>query len=216
MIIITDVHGCFDTLQALLKKLPQDEIVLAGDLVDRGPKSAQVIQWAIDNNIKCVKGNHEAMMQNGDEDENWIGYNGGKETMLSYDTREKFKEHCEWLKSLPTYLKFEDIKNEDGRYLLVTHSGLYKIADQCKLDTALNKLTKNGDIYWHRDPIHDYKEVYQVFGHTPQPNGPRIEKHFANLDTGCVFKREKYGVLTAMQFPSMQIFTQENIDNGCW
>ena len=35
--IIGDVHGCYDTLMALIAKLPEDaEIVFVGDLIDRG------------------------------------------------------------------------------------------------------------------------------------------------------------------------------------
>ncbi len=36
-VVIGDVHGCFFTLKRLLKKIPQEaEIILAGDLCDRG------------------------------------------------------------------------------------------------------------------------------------------------------------------------------------
>lgn len=35
--IIGDVHGCYDTLIALIKKLPEKaEIIFLGDLIDRG------------------------------------------------------------------------------------------------------------------------------------------------------------------------------------
>jgi len=43
MIILTDIHGNFDTMIALLDTIPQEEkdkgIIICGDLVDRGPKS---------------------------------------------------------------------------------------------------------------------------------------------------------------------------------
>ena len=39
LLIIGDVHGCFDTLIALIAKLPTDaKIIFVGDLIDRGPK----------------------------------------------------------------------------------------------------------------------------------------------------------------------------------
>lgn len=46
-IIIGDVHGCFDELQELLKKVnwerEKDRLVFVGDLVNKGPKSLEVI-----------------------------------------------------------------------------------------------------------------------------------------------------------------------------
>lgn len=56
------------------------------------------------------------------------------------------------------------------------------------------------------------------FEHTPQDKGPRIKVPFANLDTGCCYgKREHreagYGVLTALMYPEMVVYQQENIDD---
>ncbi len=66
MIIFTDIHGCYKSFLALLKKIPKEEldkgIAFCGDLIDRGKDSRKVIQWAIDNNVHCIRGNHEDMM----------------------------------------------------------------------------------------------------------------------------------------------------------
>ncbi len=63
---IGDVQGCFDELQNLLKLLEfdasLDQIWLAGDLVNRGPKSAEVIRFAKQMGsdvVKVVLGNHD-------------------------------------------------------------------------------------------------------------------------------------------------------------
>lgn len=65
MIIFTDIHGCYESFLALLKKIPQEEIdkgvAFCGDLIDRGKDSRKVIQWAIDNKVHCIRGNHEDM-----------------------------------------------------------------------------------------------------------------------------------------------------------
>lgn len=43
---ISDVHGCYHTLMALLMQIPSEyEIVFLGDLVDRGPRSKQVVDF---------------------------------------------------------------------------------------------------------------------------------------------------------------------------
>lgn len=63
MFIISDIHGCFQTLLNLLGRLPKDEkVCLVGDLGDRGPQSAHVIDFVMRNNIDCVMGNHEDLM----------------------------------------------------------------------------------------------------------------------------------------------------------
>ena len=55
--------------------------------------------------------------------------------------------------------------------------------------------------------------IFNVFGHTPIKNGPRIKSCYANIDTGCCYKKYPgLGVLTALQFPGMIVYSQENID----
>ncbi len=67
--VIGDIHGCFDTLQALWPRLgfdpTQDRLWLVGDLVNRGPKSLEVLRWARTLNerfgerMQVVLGNHD-------------------------------------------------------------------------------------------------------------------------------------------------------------
>lgn len=63
---IGDLQGCFDELIKLLDRLNVDPVVdqiwLAGDLVNRGPKSAEVLRFvknAPSDFIKVVLGNHD-------------------------------------------------------------------------------------------------------------------------------------------------------------
>ena len=62
---IGDVQGCFDELLKLLKVIEfdpkKDQVWLAGDLVNRGPKSAEVIRFAMahPDSVKVVLGNHD-------------------------------------------------------------------------------------------------------------------------------------------------------------
>jgi serine/threonine protein phosphatase 1 len=63
-IIIGDVHGHYDGLMLLLDSIEpttDDQIYFLGDLIDRGPKSAQVVDFVRENNYGCVLGNHEQM-----------------------------------------------------------------------------------------------------------------------------------------------------------
>ncbi len=61
---IGDIQGCWESLRALLKLLPfrpgLDRLWLAGDLVNRGPGSLEVLRWASQrDDVTAVLGNHD-------------------------------------------------------------------------------------------------------------------------------------------------------------
>ena len=66
---IGDVHGCWETLQRLLERLPfdsgRDRLWSVGDLVNRGPRSLEVLRWAretageMGERFAVVLGNHD-------------------------------------------------------------------------------------------------------------------------------------------------------------
>lgn len=66
---IGDIHGCFDSLEALWPRLDfrprEDRLWLVGDLVNRGPKSLEVLRWArrlgdrLGDRLQVVLGNHD-------------------------------------------------------------------------------------------------------------------------------------------------------------
>ncbi|MCR9145081.1 MAG: metallophosphoesterase [bacterium] len=62
MIIIGDVHGCYKSLRALVKKCPPEPICFVGDLIDRGPDSKGVVEFVRGEGHQCVLGNHEELM----------------------------------------------------------------------------------------------------------------------------------------------------------
>ncbi len=61
---IGDIHGCYDTLRALIERAgidpKRDEIWLVGDIINRGPRSLDVLRWAMSlPHLQMVLGNHE-------------------------------------------------------------------------------------------------------------------------------------------------------------
>ncbi|WP_292950933.1 MULTISPECIES: symmetrical bis(5'-nucleosyl)-tetraphosphatase [unclassified Neptuniibacter] len=61
---IGDIQGCYDELQALLKLVnfsEQDQLWVAGDLVNRGPKSLETLRFlkSLGPRATCVLGNHD-------------------------------------------------------------------------------------------------------------------------------------------------------------
>ena len=62
LIIYGDIHGCYDELISLRKKInPQDNDieVCVGDIITKGKDSIKTLDFIIENNIKSVLGNHE-------------------------------------------------------------------------------------------------------------------------------------------------------------
>lgn len=112
MVIIGDIHGQYSALCRLIENnIPKDEeIILVGDVIDRGMWSPECVQYCIDNKFTVVKGNHESMMVDYYEQtllyDNglWL-YNGGRTTALSYrDRKIDWQPHVDWMKSLPYYI----------------------------------------------------------------------------------------------------------------
>ncbi|MFB0873511.1 MULTISPECIES: metallophosphoesterase family protein [unclassified Sphingobium] len=72
---VGDVHGRLDLLEALLRRIAEDDrargpmpptLILLGDLVDRGPASRQIVSLVMalaaeEAGLHCLKGNHEEL-----------------------------------------------------------------------------------------------------------------------------------------------------------
>lgn len=219
MIVIGDVHGCIKTLKALVEKLPKDqEIVFVGDLIDRGPDSAQVVEFVRTNNYRTVKGNHEEMAIQGLDTANWKDYNlwiqnGGLATIESYKQPENkhltIRDDVEYFKTLPLYIDYE----MEGQRYVISHSHgpiKYKNVSVKSENTSLSYL-------WSRymDEPEDY---INIIGHTPTSEQTRIlNKHSSTIivDSGAVFKSaEHYGVLTAYEIETGKFYMQENIEGS--
>jgi len=96
---IGDVHGCLPLLRELELKIAADigvggqaVVVLLGDMVDRGPQTAQLLDYllrpaATGMQRLMIMGNHELMMleflRRPDPNADWLSH-GGLETLLSY------------------------------------------------------------------------------------------------------------------------------------
>lgn len=103
---IGDVHGCDAEFARLLERIDADHagraplrqiIILLGDLVDRGPDSAGVVQRAMElaqsgRDVRLIAGNHEELLLDSCIGEGKalrvFARNGGRETALSYGVSE--------------------------------------------------------------------------------------------------------------------------------
>lgn len=225
-VVVGDVHGCFEELMDLLDKLSyspeKHDLILTGDLVDRGPSSHEVVEWVMKNQVngvRCVAGNHD------DKHFRYYKHHLKRRAHPNYTIPMKFgfsklqvfnsltDEELEFLGALPGYIHLED------RNWLVVHAGLEpqkRLEDQTfgkmthirfvnpeTMKTASlddNYEPPNGSVYW--------TDLYSlpcnvVYGHnvhsktkpqvTVRPNGAQL----VGIDTGACFG----GRLTAFIIP---------------
>jgi serine/threonine protein phosphatase 1 len=94
--VIGDVHGRDGLLGRLLgqvaERAPEAQVVLVGDLIDRGEESAAVLRRVSGReDLVCLRGNHEAMCLEFLDDPEALGprwlYNGGLQTLSSFGVR---------------------------------------------------------------------------------------------------------------------------------
>jgi serine/threonine protein phosphatase 1 len=240
--VIGDVHGCYKTLKALVEMIPEEHketICFAGDLIDRGPGSMEVVQFVMDNGYDCVQGNHEQMMVDWSgrhSDVLWLG-NGGDICLDSYRhaidpekpwlkpdvNKELFEEHRKWMASLPVYIEYPNCKPKEDRHLVVSHSVCHNYWKAIKAKDPHRKEQAMQQIPWNRN-FSSLKDAgfYNVIGHTPDEENPVIKKIYANIDTGAFcgyggwkrFKEGGLGYLTALHVPTMTVYQQECIDDN--
>lgn len=196
MNIISDIAGQFDALIRLVQMMPQNEpILLLGDLVDRGPHSDEVVQWAMKTpNVKTLMGNHEHMMidyydKTGLYDRGVWLWNGGSQTKLSYDNTEyNLNEHLNFLRGLPTY------HEEEG--LFCSHAAKLKMP----LENQLDLRDEWTSIIWNRIEPFKIDGVFQVMGHNSHWGLKKFD------DWGICLDATRDGVVTGMHWPTKEIF----------
>lgn len=118
---IGDIQGCMDTLERLLASIAfdraKDELWIVGDLVNRGPRSLDVLRWARDlgERATIVLGNHDL---------HCLARMAGVANAKKRDTLDEVlaapdrDELMEWLRQRP-FLHVE------GEHLMV-HAGLHR------------------------------------------------------------------------------------------
>ncbi len=225
--IISDVHGCYKTLLALIDKLPNkkdSEIVFVGDLVDRGANSYDVIKFVKDNNYDCVLGNHEKMfleyspmLENDRQNEDlkyWLFKCGVEQTLKSYRSKEEFYKQLDFLRSLPLYIEYKDYKTKDGRYLVVSHSSVGQAWDFRYSANEIKIKRFESQLLWSRYKDFDNSEIFNVYGHTIFEE-PLINDYSSAIDLGCYQSKKKLANprLCALEFPSMRVYTQESLED---
>lgn len=223
--IIGDIHGCYDELCLLLKKLgyiideynvthPNNhQVIFLGDLCDRGPKNVEVLKLVM-SMVKskiayCVAGNHDSKLNR---------YLQGKKVNVSHGLdatvnelekeNDTFKlEVQQFLDSLISHYVF------DNKNLVVAHAGLIEkyqgktsgiVREFCLYGDVDGDLDENGKPI-RKDWTKDYRgSANVVYGHIASRQ-VKVSNNTYCIDTGCVYG----GKLTALKYPS---FEYESVD----
>jgi len=201
--IIGDVHGEFDKLMTLINKLPKNaHICFVGDLIDRGKKSAQVLDFVMNNNYDCVIGNHEIFML--ENHPLWYS-NYGIQTIRSYYDFgfEKKPIHIQYLKRVPYFKYYEFQKHKP---LVVSHSYIHDIWQGREF--AYTEKEFDNMVWQHMEKPEKFnpkKEeengIFNIFGHTVLDKVV-VTDTYAMIDTGACFQD---GKLTAICYPSLEV-----------
>lgn len=220
---IGDIHGRLDLLEQLIERIAADDaartpadtnLIFLGDLVDRGPESAQVVEYLrqleqrrAPGSTRFLLGNHEEVFLAALEDEKALRFFtriGGKETIFSYGiSPEAYAElgYTELLAMLREQVPAEHIaflsRFEDmilmGDYAFV-HAG---IRPSEPLERQRAK-----DLRWIREEFIEHSKPLEkliVHGHTIAAD-VEVTPHRIGLDTGAYAS----GKLTAMGFEGEQ------------
>jgi bis(5'-nucleosyl)-tetraphosphatase (symmetrical) len=115
---IGDVQGCFDELQALLRKVAfgkTDRLWFVGDLVNRGPKSLEVLRFVRDLGQRAITvlGNHDLHL---------VAQYEGVEKLKAKDTFQDVLDAPD-AGELIAWLRRQPMMHSEGGYAMV-HAGL--------------------------------------------------------------------------------------------
>ena len=210
LIAVGDIHGCLESLNALLDRLnpsSDDHLLFVGDYIDRGPDSRGVIDRLLDlrESISCpfLRGNHETMVI--DYLDSWAfslwRMNGGVSTLQSYLRGDGSSEihipaaHAEFIRDTKLY-------HETDEFFFV-HAGL-------EPDRTIAETQNDPDeqvLLWERGHLEADEVAWEkpvVCGHTPHPEPINREKLIL-IDTGCVYHMKPgMGRLTAVRLPERE------------
>ncbi len=190
---IGDVHGCDMALRTLIGELAPtqaDTIVMLGDLVDRGPGTADVLDqvWRLSTRCRLIviRGNHEEMMLSALDGHGWFMWMqcGGEEALESYggDPANIPAHHRELLESTIDYWETPST--------MFVHANLeHGVPLEDQHTVCLRWMHLSG----REEPYAPYRRV--ICGHTPQKNGlPLVLPGWVCIDTDC----QRGGWLTAL------------------
>ena len=164
--VIGDVQGCYSELQALINKIKfnpsKDKIIFAGDLVNRGNQSLEVMEFCMKykGSIKAVLGNHDFYLLY------LIEHQKKNKSLKKVLESRNIQKYHSWLKKLPLLLEVK-IK-ETKETFWISHAGIPYLWDM----RMAKKLSKEIQAGMKDD---SFKILKNIWGDTPKIWNPDLK-----------------------------------------
>ena len=188
LIVIGDIHGCFDELTELLARVDPregDVVVSTGDIVRKGPAVARCLELWRERGYHAVRGNNEIRLLKHAtfRRRDLLRYIASWPLVLDIPTHNVAIVHGGFLPQM--HVTAEDVEREKDvipklRWIRRSY-GSWKYVPKEK--------RAEGDVLW---PEQWPGPRFVVYGHTPLRE-PKFDRFALGLDTGCVYG----GALTA-------------------
>lgn len=212
LIVIGDIHGCYDELLALLGRVqPEraDLVVSVGDVVSKGPEPARCLDLWRERGYLAVRGNNEIKLL------------ANARPLLRLFSSDEVLQRAELLRYIASWPLVLDFPNEG---VAVVHGGLLP-----KMHVTRADIEREQDVIpelrWIRQKDGEWKPVPKekrrkedvlwsdqwkgertvVYGHTPVRE-PKFDRRALGLDTGCVYGRKlTAAVLTSGEWTTVSV-----------
>lgn len=178
---MSDIHGCFDDMIHMLKLVDfseKDTLILAGDYIDRGPKSIEMLQWiaSAPDNVILLMGNHE--------------FEFSYEISLMVDMCEKNKWNKDSLEDTRAVFLF--IKQASGGVFdyYGTIKDLIEI-HACTLAELMRYGSMVGDLpYFHMLEVNNKNFIIVHAGYIESLDGVETEREYETIDDFYIYARD--------------------------
>lgn len=215
--VVSDIHGCVNTLKSLLKTIAfskADELYILGDYVDRGPDSKGVIDFIMNleeagYQVFSLIGNHEHMLYEEIKNEVWPP--GVPETLKSFGVKHNNEiptKYVNWINNLKYRFEID--------HFILVHAGFSF--------NSKNPFDDKHDSLWVRDW---YKKLDKewlgnriiIHGHTPiftqqinQMVKDLDKNQVLNIDNGCVYNEDGLRHLCCFNLDTRAVLFEKNCD----
>lgn len=201
VLVIGDVHGCYDEMLKLIRSVNEGEYmnskilkVFVGDLVNKGPKSKQVVDYMMAHETDClsVRGNHDETVI-----KQYLMYKSDPTALLEKNAwmKELTDPEITYLISLPYTISIPSLN------VIMVHAGLVPGRDledtNPKHLVSMRNLVSQSETSDSLKPTKNDKEgkawaslfsgpEHVYFGHDAKRMLQK-HSHATGLDTGCVY-----------------------------
>lgn len=199
LIVVGDIHGCYEELRELLRRVApsaNDLVMSVGDVVTKGPAADRCLDFWRDRGYLAVRGNNEVKTL------------ANARSFMRYFANEEVLHRTDLLLYIRSWPLVIDFPSEN---VTVVHGGFLPNMNVTQEDVERERNVIS-ELRWIRKQNGEWRPIgkekrkkddvlwsekwrgdrFVLYGHTPLRE-PRRDKMALGLDTGCVYG----GALTA-------------------